>query len=83
MMWQALGDYRGPKSARAFMRYATAREDAADREDSYRLYVTDCLRLAVGANVSYREIVNSPDDFDAAKVVESVVSKAGLEVIPS
>lgn len=40
----ALGDYRGPSSYLAFVRYVMAREDAKLRELSYRVYVTDMLQ---------------------------------------
>ena len=40
----ALGDYRGPSSYRAFVRYALALFERDMRELHYRVYVTDMLR---------------------------------------
>ncbi len=40
----ALGNYRGPSSYRAFVRYVIALYEARMKELSYRIYVTDMLR---------------------------------------
>ena len=43
MVWLALGDYRGPTSYRAFVRYVLARFERDMSELGYRIYVTDML----------------------------------------
>jgi hypothetical protein len=77
----ALGDYRGPDSARAFMRYAMARFAAADRTEIYRAYIAKHLQLLAGTNVSYIEFANGTfaTDFDADEVVDDVLARMGLE----
>lgn len=40
----ALGDYRGPSSYKAFVRYVMASYEKQMKELSYKIYVTDMLR---------------------------------------
>ena len=73
----ALGEYRGPESVRAFMRYALARLEADDVESVYRVYVATHLQLALGTTVGYYELVTgggAARDFDAEKVVDDIAS---------
>jgi hypothetical protein len=66
-------------SARAFIRYASARMDAAEREELYRVYVTEHLRALCMSDASYYEIAHGQADFDAEQVMDDVISKMGLE----
>lgn len=80
----ALGDYRGPLSAKALMRYIDARMKLAERDEICRIHATEHLRVLVGSNVSYAELVGFDEgvyDFDAEQVVDDVISRAGLEVV--
>lgn len=45
-MWEALGDYRGPRRIDAFTRYVVAKRRRDSIEKSYRVYVTDSLMYA-------------------------------------
>ena len=46
VIWEALGEYRGPLVARTFVRYCVAKYNDRIMELSYRAYVTESLRLA-------------------------------------
>lgn len=81
MIWLALGEYRGPLSARAFFGYLTARVERETEERSYRAYVTDCIGALAGASRRWYESVEDVPEIDAQAVIEDVISRAGLEVI--
>lgn len=83
-MWLALGDYRGPASAKCFIGYASA--IATDREAalSYRSYVSDCLRAVIGADRRWVDVIQARGrtrEIDAESVINDVIERAGLEVI--
>lgn len=44
ILWLCIGEYNGPKSAKAFLRYAFSRYSLYSREKTYRFYVSDVLR---------------------------------------
>lgn len=75
----ALGDYRGPKSAKAFMRYAEVRMDQHDEGAFFRVYVAEHLRALVGSPVGYFETVmgKPAQDFDPDEVVDDVLARIG------
>lgn len=77
-----MGEYRGPESASAFLRYAREKHTAERRREVYRDFVTEHLRALVGSNLHYRELTSKSTrkDFDAGKVVDDVIAKMGLEV---
>lgn len=67
-------------NAAAFVRYANARIDQADREETYRIYVTEYLG-GKAFKVPYRELVHGgrQEDFDAEQVVDDVITRMELE----
>lgn len=81
MIWTALGQYRGPLQAKAFIRYAwnVQREDF--EKLSYRAFVTDCVGAFVGASSRWADSLTKQEDYDAQSVIERVIADAGLEVI--
>lgn len=76
----ALGDYRGPSSYRAFVRYLFARYESSVRELSYRTYVTDMLRnipQMTYLNVRWVDTLKSKasrDDRSAEQIVDDVIA---------
>lgn len=76
----ALGEYRGPLSVRACIKYVTAYMDKLDREEIYKVYVSEHLRAIVGSGISYYETAYSsePEDFDAEKVIDEVLAEIGF-----
>ena len=70
------------------MRYAIARYKSHQRDEAYRIYVTDLLRIigkASGGNIDkrYWDIINpTPQDSRTGdEIVADVLEKAGIEVI--
>lgn len=76
----ALGEYRGPSSAGALMRYVGARCEAEERAEAYRVYMSECMRALVGGSEGYYAATHPAPDFDAEKVVDEVIERARLEV---
>lgn len=80
-----LGSYRGPLSARTFLKVAVAQQAAYVEDLSFRVYITDSLQL-MGEDKHLTERwydVAHPkktEEMDAMKIVESVIKNAGLEV---
>lgn len=79
-MWKALGEYRGPSSYRAFVRYVFALYERDMREIVYRTYVTDALRNIPQMKYSSTRWVDTlnlrgaKDDRSADEIVDDVVA---------
>ena len=75
------------------MRYATARFNQHQRDLAYRIYVTDCLRMATentakmsqGAYTAARfyDIINPKptDNRTGEEIAAEIINRAGIEVI--
>ena len=75
------------------MRYATARFNQHQRDLAYRIYVTDCLRMATentakigqGAYTAARfyDIINPKpvDNRSGNEIAADIIKRAGIEVI--
>lgn len=75
------------------MRYATARFNQHQRDLAYRIYVTDCLRMATenvakmsqGSYTSARfyDIINpkTVDNRSGEEIAADIIKRAGIEVI--
>ena len=75
------------------MRYATARFNHHQRDLAYRIYVTDCLRMATentakmsqGAYTAARfyDIINPKptDNRTGEEIAAEIINRAGIEVI--
>ena len=57
LIWLCIGDYRGPLSVSAFVRYARARYVHHNRELTYRIYLTDALKVVANLEVRYADYV--------------------------
>ena len=59
------------------MRYVTARIEQEDRDEAYRIYVTDLLKSISGAKVRYYDIINPPPEETRTEeeIKEGVYSK--------
>ena len=84
-MWLCLGEYRGPRQARVFVRYMVERMWRERLEESYRSYVTDQLRyIPQGMYLQSRwhdlSKPSGPSE-SAEEIAESVISRIGLEVV--
>lgn len=83
-MWLALGEYRGPARADAFVAYTVERAKAKRERDAYRSYIADSLHLRgkgmfIGQRLS--ELMHPKPTCDPDEVLDSIVEGAGLEVI--
>ena len=75
------------------MRYATARFNQHQRDFAYRIYVTDCLRMATenAAKMSqgsytaarFYDIINPKpvDNRTGEEIAADIIKRAGIEVI--
>lgn len=75
------------------MRYATARFNQHQRDLAYRIYVTDCLRMATentakmsqGSYTAARfyDIINPKpvDNRNVEEIAADIIKRAGIEVI--
>lgn len=84
MIWHALGTYRGPMRPLAFVMYAAEDKRRRDEDEAYRVYVAEQLRLHGEGKYlpsSLYDLLHPKEDFDAGQVIESVIERAGLEVI--
>ena len=75
------------------MRYATARFNQHQRDLAYRIYVTDCLRMATentakmsqGSYTAARfyDIINPKpvDNRTGEEIAKDIINRAGIEVI--
>lgn len=64
--------------------YAAEERRRRDEDEAYRVYVCEQLRLhgeGKYLSKSYYDLLHPKDDFDAEKVIGTVIEKAGLEVI--
>jgi len=53
------------------MRYVEARAHYEDREDAYRIYVTESLRAITGAKKSYYELLD--DGVEETRTSEEII----------
>ena len=75
------------------MRYATARFNQHQRDWAYRIYVTDCLRMATentakmsgGSYISAKlaDIINPKpvDNRNGEEIAADIIKRAGIEVV--
>ena len=83
MTWKALGEYRGPSRAGAFIRYAARIHEEARERRTFHWYVAESLRLqGEGKYVAtpWGDLLDRRPDEDAEDIVARVVEDAGLEV---
>ena len=84
-MWVALGEFRGPPSCLAFVRYSFARKKRENIEMSYRVYVTDMLRnipQMTYLSVSWADMIGwgkggEVDRRTANQIVDDVITAIG------
>lgn len=84
-MWKALGDYRGPRTVRAFYRYSEQAVRERRELEAYRLYMTESARLSAQGKYidsGYLDLFREPRPQESAEqIVDRVIEMAGLEVM--
>jgi hypothetical protein len=84
LLWLALGDYRGPALARAFVGYLVARYTDRLTEKSFRVYVTDSLQSIPQMQYKTKRwaelagIVDPEKERSAEEIVDDVVARLGM-----
>lgn len=78
-----VGEYRGPRSLKAFRRYAEARRKREVEEFAYRSYVCDSLKLAQEGKVltkKWADIVRPQRvaKIDGNKVLASLIERGAF-----
>ena len=53
------------------MRYVAARIEIDDRDEAYRIYVTDALRAWIGTKVRYYDVVYKEEDTRTSEDVKT------------
>ena len=83
-----MGAYAGPPRIHPFFCYLDARDKAHTRDEAFRVYVTELLRLAQQHRTlvkTYAEVVASlgerPDTRTGEEIAADVITRLGLEVI--
>lgn len=84
-----MGEYAGPRSARAFLAYAQARQRRDRDRALWRSYVAACLRgVAVGERpaLSWDDVLERDrrppaPPMDGAGIADDVIARAGLRVM--
>ena len=57
------------------MRYVKSRIEVQDREDAYRIYVTDVLKGYFGIEIRYADLWKPIDTRSAEEVIDNLKSK--------
>lgn len=83
MITLALGEYRGPRNISAFAAYCRARLFDRQRDEAFRIYVTDSIRaLAKGSYIQtrYCDLFVEHEEIDVESTIKHVSDSLGLEV---
>lgn len=77
-----MGEYVGAMRLDVFMRYALFRLVERQREESYKIYVTDHLKALLGKGSKSRwiDLIRPKQDIDADEIVKDIVDRAGLVI---
>jgi hypothetical protein len=57
------------------MRYATARYNQNQREEVYRIYVTDSLKNLTGLNIRYADVFKPEETRTAEEIIDGIKGK--------
>lgn len=85
LFWLCYGDYRGTKKLKQFLRYVKARAEHQNREEAYRIFVTESLKgLPQGKwfTVPYTEIIQPKkiETKTGKEVADEVAEKIGFKI---
>lgn len=88
LLWLCMGEYTGPRRARPFARYLSARQRREAEGAAYRVYLTESIRLAVQSRyiaTPYLELVRGAaepaDTRSGDEIAADVIDKLGLKVV--
>lgn len=60
------------------MRYAMFKLVERQREETYKIYVTDHLKALVNSKARWIDIITPKPDIDADEIAADIISRAGL-----
>ena len=83
IFWLSYGEYRGKREIKPFLRYVEARIDENNREEAYRLFISESVRLAPQGKYitkSYSDIFEQRqiETRSGDEIAMDVITNAGL-----
>ena len=82
-MWLALGECRHIVGVRPFLYYATAQAKERVRLHAWQDYIAFCVQIAPEgkyASMSWQDVINPPEYFDSAAVIDHLKNAGIVEV---
>lgn len=82
-MWLAWGECRHIVGVRPFLYYATAQAKERVRLHAWQDYIAFCVQIAPEgkyASMSWHDVINPPEAFDSAAVIEHLKNAGIVEV---
>lgn len=69
-----LGEYRGRLKVKDIMRYVVARVKEKWHDETYRVYISDSLRVITHADMRYADMVGISDRDKDTRTADEVIS---------
>ena len=82
-MWLAWGECRHIVGIRPFLYYATAQAKELVRNHAWQDYIAFCVQIAPEgkyASMSWQDVINPPEYFDSAAVIDHLKNAGIVEV---
>ena len=82
-MWLAWGECRHIVGVRPFLYYATAQAKERVRMHAWQDYIAFCVQIAPEgkyASMSWQDVINPPEYFDSAAVIDHLKNAGVVEV---
>lgn len=82
-MWLAWGECRHIVGVRPFLYYATAQAKERVRLHAWQDYIAFCVQIAPEgkyASMSWHDVINPPEAFDSAAVIDHLKNAGIVEV---
>lgn len=82
-MWLAWGECRHIVGVRPFLYYATAQAKERVRLHAWQDYIAFCVQIAPEgkyASISWHDVINPPEAFDSAAVIDHLKNAGIVEV---
>lgn len=82
-MWLAWGECRHIVGVRPFLFYATAQAKERVRLHAWQDYIAFCVQIAPEgkyASMAWRDVINPPEAFDSAAVIDHLKTAGIVEV---
>lgn len=82
-MWLAWGGCRHIVGIRPFLHYATAQAKERVRLHAWQDYIAFCVQIAPEgkyASMSWQDVINPPEHFDSAAVIDHLKNAGIVEV---